>query len=43
MSLFPMEQPNPALERLRELVLDEMTPREALTALYGLQELAGER
>ena len=40
LSLFPMEAPNPAIERLRDLALDDMTPREALTALYELQESA---
>ena len=36
--LFSTEK-QPAIERLKELSLDNMTPRQALTALYELQEL----
>jgi len=37
----PAPSPDPALEELRNLDLDEMTPREALSRLADLQERAG--
>jgi DNA mismatch repair protein MutS len=40
LSLFPLEPPCPALEALRELDPDELTPREALETLYRLKVFA---
>ncbi len=40
LSLFPSEEPHPALERLEELEPDGLTPRQALELLYELKELA---
>jgi DNA mismatch repair protein MutS len=40
LSLFPSEEPHPALERLEELQPDELTPRQALELLYELKGLA---
>jgi DNA mismatch repair protein MutS len=39
--LFPLTPPNPALDALRGLDLDGLTPRQALDALYRLKGLAG--
>ncbi len=39
LSLFPSEEPHPALERLEELEPDGLTPRQALELLYELKEL----
>jgi len=39
--LFPLEPPSPALEALRRLDPDALTPRQALEALYRLKDLAG--
>ena len=39
--LFPLEPPNPALDALRSLDPDTLTPRQALEALYRLKGLAG--
>jgi DNA mismatch repair protein MutS len=41
-SLFEPE-PNPALETLRQIKVDELSPLEALTKLYELKKLAGDR
>ena len=41
LSLFPAEPPSPALERLRKIQPDELSPREALALLYELQALDG--
>jgi DNA mismatch repair protein MutS len=40
LSLFPIETPNPALDALRRLDPDTLSPREALEMLYRLKELA---
>jgi DNA mismatch repair protein MutS len=40
LSLFPVDAPSPALDALRELVPDDLSPREALDALYRLKQLA---
>jgi len=40
LSLFPLESPNPALDALRELDPDELSPRQALETLYRLKTLA---
>ena len=40
MSLFGMEEPNPAVEKLLEMDTDNMTPMEALLALSELKKLA---
>ncbi|MCG6859763.1 MAG: DNA mismatch repair protein MutS [Chromatiaceae bacterium] len=39
LSLFPLEPPSPALDALRELDPDGLSPREALEALYRLKSL----
>ena len=39
LSLFPPEAPHPAVERLRELEPDELTPRQALELFYELKGL----
>lgn len=39
LSLFPLEAPSPALDRLRDLDPDSLSPREALEALYRLKAL----
>jgi DNA mismatch repair protein MutS len=39
--LFPLEPPNPAVEALRSLEPDGLSPRQALEALYRLKGLAG--
>ena len=38
--LFPLEAPDPALEALRAIEPDGLSPREALDALYRLKTLA---
>ncbi len=38
-SLFPPEQPHPAIERLNELKVDDISPRDALNFLYELKNL----
>jgi DNA mismatch repair protein MutS len=38
--LFPLEAPHPALDALREVDPDGLSPREALEVLYRLKELA---
>jgi DNA mismatch repair protein MutS len=40
LSLFPLEAPNPALDALRGLEPDELSPREALEQLYRLRDLS---
>ncbi|ABX06710.1 MAG TPA: DNA mismatch repair protein MutS [Herpetosiphon sp.] len=40
MSLFASNEPNPAVELLREMDVTQLTPIEALTKLYELQRLA---
>jgi DNA mismatch repair protein MutS len=42
LDLFAEPEPNPALEMLRELRPEEMSPKQALDALYSLKELAGD-
>ena len=39
LSLFPLEPPNPALDALRALEPDALTPRQALEALYRIKDL----
>ena len=39
MGLFVPEMPNPAIEALREIEPDELTPKQALEALYRLKAL----
>ena len=41
LSLFPLEPPNPALDALRALDPDSLTPRQALETLYRIKKLAG--
>jgi DNA mismatch repair protein MutS len=43
LSLFPPEAPHPALDALRALSPDELSPREALEALYRLKGMAETR
>ena len=38
----PPVQPNPLAEALRDIKPDELTPREALEALYRLRKIADE-
>ncbi len=38
-SLFPPEQPHPVIERLNELKVDDISPRDALNFLYELKKL----
>ncbi len=40
LSLFPMEPPNPAVDALRELDPEDLTPRQALELVYRLKALA---
>jgi DNA mismatch repair protein MutS len=40
LSLFPPEAPSPALDALRALDPDQISPRQALEALYRLKALA---
>lgn len=40
LSLFPLEPPNPALDALRELDPDGLSPREALETIYRLKAMA---
>jgi DNA mismatch repair protein MutS len=40
LSLFPVQVPNPAVDALRVLDPDALSPREALEAIYRLKELA---
>ena len=42
MSLFASNEPNPAVELLREMDVTQLTPIEALTKLYELQRLSKE-
>ena len=37
-SLFPPEQPHPVIERLSEVKVDEISPRDALNFLYELKK-----
>ena len=41
LSLFPLEPPNPALDALRDLDPDSLSPRQALEQLYRLKRMAG--
>jgi DNA mismatch repair protein MutS len=41
LSLFSTEEPNPAVEALRTLDPDGLSPREALEMVYRLKDLAG--
>ncbi len=41
LSLFPLEPPNPAVDALRALEPDGLSPRQALDALYRLKGLVG--
>ncbi len=38
-SLFPTEQPHPAIDRLEEIKVDELTPRDAMNLLYELKKM----
>jgi DNA mismatch repair protein MutS len=40
LSLFPLERQNPALDALRDLDVDGLSPRQALEALYRLKVIA---
>jgi DNA mismatch repair protein MutS len=40
LSFFATQQPNPALEALRQIEVDALSPLEALTKLYELKRLA---
>ena len=40
LSLFPLEPPNQAVDALRKLDADELTPRQALELVYRLKDLA---
>jgi DNA mismatch repair protein MutS len=43
MSLFPPDEPHPAVERLKLTDPDGLTPRQALELLYELKEMLGKR
>ena len=43
LSLFPLDPPNPAVDVLRNLDPDSLSPRHALETLYRLKELAGKK